>query len=166
TETIAWRVHNYGETAADVRVEVDLPDGWELVSLDRAAFTVAPGACKDAVATVTVGPIDEDIDVSVGATLLLDGTPNDVARIYYRLAYPLDVPEGARWSAHTALGDILANDQARAVLAKHLPPTLLHDPRLSEPRLQAMPLATVARWAGGLVTQEALRAIHEELVRL
>jgi len=166
TETIAWRVHNYGETTAEVGVEVDLPDGWELVSLDRAALTVAAGAYEDAVATVTVGPIEEDMDASVGATLLLDGTPNDVARIYYRLAYPLDVPEGARWSAHTALGDLLANAEARAVLAKHLPPTLLHDPRLSEPRVQAVPLANVARWAGGLVTQEALRAIHEELVRL
>jgi len=166
TETIAWRVHNYGTVPAAVRVETELPVGWELVSLDRSEFTVAPGAAEDARATVIVGPIEEGIDQSVGARLLLDGTPNDVARIYYRLAYPLDVPEGARWSAHRPLGELLANADARAILAKHLPPTLLHDPRLSEPRVQAVPLAHVARWAGGLVTQETLRAIHQELVAL
>jgi len=166
TETIAWRVHNYTESAVDVRLEMELPDGWALVSLDRAALTVAPGAYEDAVATIVVGPIDEGIDQSVGARLLLDGRPNDVARIYYRLAYPLDVPEGARWSAHSALGELLADPQARAVLAKHLSPMLLNDPRLAEPRSQATPLSHLARWAGGVVSQAALRAIHEELVGL
>lgn len=165
-ETIAWRVHNYGQDPAKVRIEMELPDGWELVSLDRSEFTVAPGAAEDARATFTIGPIEEGIDCSVGARLALDGTPNDVARIYYRLAYPLDVPEGARWSAHTPLGELLADPTPRAVLAKHLPPTLLHDPRLSQPRVQAAPLAHVARWAAGQITQEVLHAIHQELVAL
>ena len=166
TETIAWRVHNYSDAPADVRIAVELPDGWELISLDRDQFTVAPGAYEDAIATVAVGPIEEGIDQSVGARLLLDGRPNDVARIYYRLAYPLAVPEGAHWSAYTPLGDLLADPQARAVLARHLSPTLLNDPRLAEPRAQATPLAHVARWAGGLVTQAALKATHEELIGL
>ena len=86
TETVAWRVHNFSDHPATVRVEMDLPDGWKPRSANLAPVTVAPGTHADLPAEFTVGRMDDWMDSSVGARLLVDDRPTDVARVYYRSA--------------------------------------------------------------------------------
>ncbi|MCW7540834.1 hypothetical protein OOT46_23725 [Aquabacterium sp. A7-Y] len=67
------------------------------------------------------------------------------------------------YSIQTQLGELLDNETTRAVLEKHLPGLSDH-PQISMAR--GFPLATVAQFSGGLITQDVLKAVDEELVRL
>lgn len=66
-------------------------------------------------------------------------------------------------SSQTKLGDLLSNDAAKAVLEKHIPGISTH-PQIAMGR--EMPLATVASFSGGLITDEMLKKVDVDLIEL
>ncbi|MFT3814609.1 MAG: hypothetical protein QM740_14725 [Acidovorax sp.] len=71
------------------------------------------------------------------------------------------------YSIESTVRELMGNDAARAVLKQHLPGVASH-PQLSLAIVlaNALPLATAARYSGGLVTDEALRKIDKALKAL
>ncbi|WKB51698.1 hypothetical protein [Eleftheria terrae] len=67
------------------------------------------------------------------------------------------------YSIQTKLGDLLDNEQTRAILEKNLPGLSGH-PQIAMAR--GFPLATVAQFSGGLITQDMLDAVEGELSQL
>ncbi|AKJ27467.1 hypothetical protein [Caldimonas brevitalea] len=67
------------------------------------------------------------------------------------------------YSTRTQLGELLDNEQTKAVLEKHMPGIAAH-PQIAMAR--GFPLATVAQFSGGLITQEMLDAVDAELAPL
>lgn len=75
-----------------------------------------------------------------------------------------DVPASApKLSKQSKVKNLLANDEAKAILEKHLPGFSAH-PQLA--MATEMPLATVAQFARGLISDDALSTIDNELQAL
>jgi hypothetical protein len=67
------------------------------------------------------------------------------------------------YSIQTSLGDLLDNEQTKAILEKHMPGISEH-PQIAMGR--GFPLAIVANFSGGMITQDMLTAVDAELVTL
>lgn len=67
------------------------------------------------------------------------------------------------FSIETKLGDLLDNEATKAVLEKHLPGISNH-PQIGMGK--GFALSMVAKFSGGLITEEALAKIDEELKAL
>lgn len=67
------------------------------------------------------------------------------------------------FSTSTALGELLDNEQTKAVLEKHLPGITSH-PQVAMGR--GFALAMVAQYSGGLIDAEALEKIGADLQAL
>ena len=67
------------------------------------------------------------------------------------------------YSIETKLGDLLDNEATKAILEKHMPGISTH-PQIGMGR--GFPLSTVAKFAGGLITQEMLDKVNAELATL
>ena len=66
-------------------------------------------------------------------------------------------------SINSNLGDLLDNDQSKAILEKHLPGISTH-PQIAMGR--SFPLKMVAGFSGGLITNEALEKVDADLQTL
>lgn len=64
------------------------------------------------------------------------------------------------FSTQSKLGDLLDNDQTKAILEKHMPGISEH-PQIGMGR--GFPLAVVAGFSGGLITQDMLDAVDADL---
>ncbi len=67
------------------------------------------------------------------------------------------------FSTQSKLGDLLDNDQTKAILEKHMPGISTH-PQIAMGR--GFPLAVVANFSGGMITQDMLDAVDTELSSL
>jgi hypothetical protein len=67
------------------------------------------------------------------------------------------------FSIQTSLGDLLDNEQTKAILEQHMPGISDH-PQIAMGR--GFPLAVVANFSGGLITQEMLAAVDADLAKL
>lgn len=67
------------------------------------------------------------------------------------------------YSIETKLGDLLDNEATKAILEKHMPGISTH-PQIGMGR--GFPLSTVAKFAGGMITQEMLDKVNAELATL
>jgi hypothetical protein len=67
------------------------------------------------------------------------------------------------FSIQTSLGELLDNEQTKAILEKHMPGIAEH-PQIAMGR--GFPLAVVANFSGGLITPEILTAVDAELAAL
>ena len=67
------------------------------------------------------------------------------------------------FSIDTKLGDLLDNEQTKAILEKHLPGIASH-PQIGMGR--GFALAMVAKFSGGLISEDALAKISAELATL
>lgn len=67
------------------------------------------------------------------------------------------------FSIETDVGTLLDNEQTRAILERVLPGLSTH-PSIGMAR--SMPLVTVAKFSGGLITSELLDKVAEELAKL
>lgn len=67
------------------------------------------------------------------------------------------------FSTQSKLGDLLDNEQTAAILEKHMPGIATH-PQIGMGK--GFPLAVVANFSGGLITQEMLEAVDAELSAL
>lgn len=67
------------------------------------------------------------------------------------------------FSTQSKLGDLLENDQAAAILEKHIPGISTH-PQIGMGK--GFPLAVVANFSGGLITQEMLQAVDADFAAL
>ena len=67
------------------------------------------------------------------------------------------------YSIDTKLGDLLDNEQTKAILEKYLPGISNH-PQIGMGR--GFALAMVAKFSGGLISEEALAKISEDLAAL
>ena len=67
------------------------------------------------------------------------------------------------YSIDTKLGDLLDNEQTKAILEKHMPGISTH-PQIGMGR--GFPLSTVAKFAGGMITQDMLDKVNAELAAL
>ena len=66
-------------------------------------------------------------------------------------------------STQSKVGDLLANDTAKAILEKHMPGISNH-PQIGMAKM--MSLQAVANFSGGLITKEMLEAADAELAAL
>lgn len=66
-------------------------------------------------------------------------------------------------STQTKLGDLLDNEAAKAILEKHMPGISTH-PQIGMGK--GFPLAVVANFSGGMITQEMLEAVDADLAAL
>ncbi|MCH2242782.1 MAG: hypothetical protein MK041_12855 [Aquabacterium sp.] len=67
------------------------------------------------------------------------------------------------YSIESKLGDLLDNDQTKAILEKHMPGISTH-PQIGMGR--GFPLSVVANFSGGLITKEILEKVNAELAAL
>ena len=67
------------------------------------------------------------------------------------------------FSIESKLGDLLDNETTKAILEKHLPGISTH-PQIGMGK--GFPLAVVANFSGGLITQEMLEAVDAEFAAL
>lgn len=67
------------------------------------------------------------------------------------------------FSTQSSLGDLLDNEQTKAILEKHMPGIATH-PQIAMGR--GFPLAVAANFSGGMITQEMLTAVDADLVAL
>jgi hypothetical protein len=67
------------------------------------------------------------------------------------------------FSIQSSLGDLLDNEQTKAVLEQHMPGISDH-PQIAMGR--GFPLAVVANFSGGLITQDMLTAVDADLAKL
>jgi hypothetical protein len=67
------------------------------------------------------------------------------------------------FSIQTSLGELLDNEQTKAILEKHMPGISDH-PQIAMGR--GFPLAVVANFSGGMITQEMLTAVDADLAAL
>jgi hypothetical protein len=67
------------------------------------------------------------------------------------------------YSVESTVQDLLANDAVKAIVEKHLPGLSSH-PQIGMAR--GMSLSTVAKFANGLISPEALQKIDAELKTL
>lgn len=67
------------------------------------------------------------------------------------------------YSIESKLGDLLDNEQTKAVLEKHLPGISTH-PQIGMGK--GFPLSMVAKFSGGMITDEALQNIDADLKAL
>jgi hypothetical protein len=67
------------------------------------------------------------------------------------------------YSIESKLGDLLDNEQTKSILEKHMPGISTH-PQIGMGR--GFPLTTVAKFAGGVITQDMLDKVNVELAKL
>ncbi|WP_370263647.1 hypothetical protein [Limnobacter sp.] len=67
------------------------------------------------------------------------------------------------FSTQSKLGDLLDNEQTLAILEKHMPGISTH-PQIGMGK--GFPLAVVANFSGGMITQEMLDAVDADLAAL
>lgn len=67
------------------------------------------------------------------------------------------------FSIDTKLGDLLDNEQTKAVLEKHMPGISTH-PQIGMGR--GFALSMVAKFSGGLITEEMLQKVNADLAAL
>ncbi|MBI5334203.1 MAG: hypothetical protein HZB72_06380 [Burkholderiales bacterium] len=67
------------------------------------------------------------------------------------------------YSIESKLGDLLDNEQTKAILEKHMPGISTH-PQIGMGR--GFPLSVVANFSGGLITKEILEKVNAELAAL
>ena len=67
------------------------------------------------------------------------------------------------YSIQSSLGDLLDNEQTKAILEKHMPGISAH-PQIAMGR--GFPLSVVANFSGGLITEDMLKAVDADLVAL
>ena len=67
------------------------------------------------------------------------------------------------FSIDTKLGDLLDNEQTKAVLEKHMPGISTH-PQIGMGR--GFALSMVAKFSGGLITDEMLQKVNADLAAL
>ncbi len=67
------------------------------------------------------------------------------------------------FSTDSKLGDLLDNDQTKAILEKHMPGISTH-PQIGMGR--GFPLKMVAQFSGGLITPDMLTAVDADLAKL
>ncbi|HEX4842367.1 MAG TPA: hypothetical protein VFV57_01750 [Limnobacter sp.] len=67
------------------------------------------------------------------------------------------------FSTQSKLGDLLDNPQTQAILEKHMPGISTH-PQIGMGK--GFPLAVVANFSGGMITQEMLEAVDADLAAL
>ncbi|MFZ5519956.1 MAG: hypothetical protein ACOZD0_01995 [Pseudomonadota bacterium] len=67
------------------------------------------------------------------------------------------------YSIESKLGDLLDNEQTKAILEKHMPGISTH-PQIGMGR--GFPLSVVANFSGGLITKEILEKVNAELATL
>jgi hypothetical protein len=67
------------------------------------------------------------------------------------------------FSTDSKLGDLLDNEQTKAILEKHMPGISTH-PQIGMGR--GFPLKMVAQFSGGLITPEMLTAVDADLAKL
>jgi hypothetical protein len=67
------------------------------------------------------------------------------------------------YSIESKLGDLLDNEQTKAILEKHMPGISTH-PQIGMGR--GFPLSVVANFSGGMITKEMLDKVNEELAAL
>jgi hypothetical protein len=67
------------------------------------------------------------------------------------------------FSIESKLGDLLENDAAKAVLEKHMPGISTH-PQIGMGK--GFALSMVAKFSGGLITEEMLQKVNADLTAL
>lgn len=67
------------------------------------------------------------------------------------------------YSTQSKLGDLLDNEETKAILEKHMPGISEH-PQIGMGK--GFPLQVVANFSGGLITQEMLEAVDADLAAL
>jgi hypothetical protein len=67
------------------------------------------------------------------------------------------------FSIQSSLGDLLDNEQTKAILEKHMPGISSH-PQIAMGR--GFPLSVVANFSGGMITEDMLKAVDADLVAL
>lgn len=67
------------------------------------------------------------------------------------------------FSTQTKLGDLLDNEATKAILEKHMPGISEH-PQIGMGK--GFPLAVVANFSGGLITQDMLDAVDADLAAM
>ncbi|MFT3857552.1 MAG: hypothetical protein QM742_08675 [Aquabacterium sp.] len=67
------------------------------------------------------------------------------------------------FSIDTKLGDLLDNDATKAILEKHMPGISTH-PQIGMGR--GFALSMVAKFSGGMITEEMLQKVNAELAAL
>jgi len=67
------------------------------------------------------------------------------------------------YSTDSKLGDLLDNEQTKAILEKHMPGISTH-PQISMGR--GFPLKMVAQFSGGMITNDMLAAVDTDLAAL
>jgi hypothetical protein len=67
------------------------------------------------------------------------------------------------FSTDSKLGDLLDNEQTKAILEKHMPGISTH-PQIGMGR--GFPLKMVAQFSGGLITPDMLTAVDADLAKL
>lgn len=67
------------------------------------------------------------------------------------------------YSIESKLGDLLDNEQTKAILEKHMPGISTH-PQIGMGR--GFPLSVVANFSGGMITKEMLEKVNADLAAL
>jgi len=67
------------------------------------------------------------------------------------------------YSIESKLGDLLDNEQTKAILEKHMPGISTH-PQIGMGR--GFPLSVVANFSGGMITKEMLDKVNADLAAL
>ncbi len=67
------------------------------------------------------------------------------------------------YSTQTSLGDLLDNEQTKAILEKHMPGIASH-PQIAMGR--GFPLGMVANFSGGMITDDMVKAVEADLAAL
>jgi hypothetical protein len=67
------------------------------------------------------------------------------------------------FSIETKLGDLLDNEQTKAVLEKHMPGISTH-PQIGMGK--GFALSMVAKFSGGMITEEMLQKVNDDLTAL